>query len=287
MALNMQHLFPLQQKFTMTKMKTYKSVLLGVSASLVISVNTLFGGAVVAGFDATALAANDDGSTGLVGFGLGPLNFFGTDYTGAYLNNNGNMTFAGPLSTFTPFGITGGSLAMIAPFFADVDTRGAGSGVMKYGAGTFEGHAAFGQTWRDVGYFASNVNKLNTFQTLLVNRSDIAAKDFDIYFNYDTIKWETGGASGGSNGLGGSSARAGYTNGLGSFYELPGSGVNGAFLDGGVNALNTHSLNRTEAGRYLFMVRSGVVHGAPDGGSVIALLGLALAALGAAKRKLG
>lgn len=286
MALNMRHLFPLQQKFTMTKMKTYKSALLGVSASLVISVNTMFGGAVVAGFDATALAANDDGSTGLVGFGLGPLNFFGTDYTGAYLNNNGNMTFGSALSTYTPFGITGGTLAMIAPFFADVDTRG-GLPLMKYGNGTFEGHAAFGQTWRDVGFYYANGALRNTFQTLLVDRSDIAAKDFDIYFNYDTIKWETGDASGGSAGLGGRSAHAGYTNGLGSFYELPGSGVNGAFLDGGVNALNTHSLNRTEAGRYLFMVRSGVVHGAPDGGSVIALLGLALAALGAAKRKLG
>jgi hypothetical protein len=116
----------------------------------------------------------------------------------------------------------------------------------------------------------------------------VAAKDFDIYFNYDSIQWETGGASGGSGGLGGSSARAGFTNGAGDFYELLGSGVNGAFLNGGANALNSNSLNRPEAGRYLFTVRSGVVSSnVPDSGSMLALLGLALTALVMAKRKLG
>ena len=152
---------------------------------------------------------------------------------------------------------------------------------MQYGNGTFDGHAAFGQTWRNVGYYSYQQSPLNTFQTLLVSRSDIGAKDFDIYFNYDTIGWDTGQVSN-------VSAVAGYTNGIGSFYQLPGSAVGGAFLDGGGNALNTNDLNSNVAGRYLFTVRNGVVtHTTPDGGSMIALLGLALAALAAAKRKLG
>jgi len=73
--------------------------------------------------------------------------------------------------------------------------------------------------------------------------------------------WETGGASGGVNGLGGFSARAGYTNGIvGSgnvTLELTGSAVNGALLNGGANALVTNSLNNPVAGRYLFAVRGG------------------------------
>jgi hypothetical protein len=141
------------------------------------------------GFAADFLAANDDGSTGLIPLGF-TANFFGNPYTGAYLNNNGNMTFNNPLSTFTPFGLTG-PLAnpIIAPFFADVDTRGVGSDLMRYGPGTVGGRTAFGVTWAGVGvgFFSSRVDLLNKFQVVLVERSDIAPGDFDIEFNYDQI----------------------------------------------------------------------------------------------------
>ena len=53
------------------------------------------------------------------------VDFFGQLYSDAYVNNNGNITFSGPLSTFTPGTIAGGQLPIIAPFWADVDTRGA------------------------------------------------------------------------------------------------------------------------------------------------------------------
>jgi hypothetical protein len=94
----------------------------------------------------------------------------------------------------------------------------------------------------------------------------VAAGAFDLEFNYDSVQWETGGASGGTNGLGGFSARAGYTNGItgagGTTLELPGSAVDGALLDGGPNALVTNSLNNSVAGRYLWAVRGGTP-GAP------------------------
>jgi hypothetical protein len=37
------------------------------------------------------------------------------------------------LSAFTPFGIAAIRQAIIAPFFADVDTRAAGSGIVRFG----------------------------------------------------------------------------------------------------------------------------------------------------------
>jgi hypothetical protein len=209
-------------------------------------------------FNSNSLPGNDDGSTSLVPIGF-PINFFGTTYTDLFVNNNGNVTFNTPLGTFTPFGLTTNiGTAIIAPFFADVDTRV--GNIVTYGPGTYGGRNAFGVNWIDVGYFSQHIDKLNSFQLILVDRSDITPGDFDIIFNYDKVQWETGDASGGSGGLGGSSAHVGYSNGTGNngtYNEFPGSGVNGAFLDGGPNALISHS-NVNVSGRYLFEVRNGL-----------------------------
>jgi hypothetical protein len=257
-------------------------------ASLVLAglcVQPVAAGVVVAGFDATSFAANDDGSTGLVSIGF-TANFFGTSYTDLYVNNNGNVTFDAGMFTYTPFSLLSTSTKIIAPFFADVDTRAAGSGLTKYGAGTYAGHTAFGVSWRGVGYYGVHDDKLNTFQLILTDRSDIAAGDFDIYFNYDQILWETGDASGGSLGLGGFSARAGYSNGVSASYELPGSAINGALLDGGSDSLIANTNDGT-LGQFLFQVRNGVVVGVPDSGATVALLGLGLAGLLALRRRHG
>lgn len=217
------------------------------------------------GFTANALAANDDGSTGAVNVGFN-LNFFGVQSNQVFVNNNGNITFNQSLATFTPTDLNtnNGGTPIIAPFFADVDTRGTGNGaqVVTYGTDVLCGRPAFGVDWINVGYFSQNTSPLNSFQVILVDRSDVGAGDFDIEFNYDTIGWETGDASGGSNGLGGSSARVGYSNGTGNpgtFFELAGSGVNGAFLNGGPNALNTQTLLSSTPGRLHFLVRGGQV----------------------------
>ena len=242
-----------------------------------------------AGFTTNSLPANDDGSTGLINLGL-TANLFGATYTQAYLNNNGNITFTGPLSTYTPFGLTGGGVPpIIAPFFADVDTRGTGSALMTYGTSTVNGHNAFGVDWNGVGYFYAHTDKLDVFQLVLIDRSDIAPGDFDFEFNYGPMLWETGDASSGSGGLGGYCATAGYSNGLSGTdnvsYELPGSHVCGALIDGGVNALSTGMFNSTQAGRYLFTVRNGeVINTAPEPGS-LALLGSGILALVPAMRR--
>jgi hypothetical protein len=220
----------------------------------------------LSGFSTNVLAANDDSSTGQVNIGF-TINLFGTSYSSLYVNNNGNVTFDNSLSTFTPFSLTSTSTKIIAPFFADVDTRGAGSGLVTYGNDTVNGMQAFGVEWPHVGYFSGGTDKLNTFELVIINRSDLGAGNFDFEFNYDSIQWETGGASGGSGGLGGSSARVGYSNGLtgtsNASYELPGSAVNGAFINGGPNALASNDLNSTTVGRYLFSTRNGNITTSP------------------------
>src|SRR5207244_10573172 len=83
-----------------------------------------------------AFPGNDDGSTGLVTTGF-TSNFFGANYTSLYVNNNGDLTFDAALSTFTPFPLTTTQRVIIAPFFADVDTRI--GNVVTYGSGTVDG----------------------------------------------------------------------------------------------------------------------------------------------------
>lgn len=213
------------------------------------------------GFDASTLAGNDDGSDGPVAIGF-DIDFFGVTANQLFVNNNGNVTLDSSLSIFTPFDLTSTGQQIIAPFFADVDTRTAGSEV-TYGTGTVDGRAAFGVNWVDVGYFSSqtDLSQLNDFQLVLIERFDTGAGNFDIEFNYGDILWETGNASSGSGGLGGDSARVGFSNGTGdagTFFELEGSAVNGAFLNGGTNALNVGS-NIGEAGRFLFTARGSTV----------------------------
>ena len=211
----------------------------------------------LAGFSTSVLGANDDGSTGLVSAGQS-MNFFGTTYTGLYVNNNGNVTFISSYGTYTPSGLITVGQPIIAPFFGDVDTTGSGSGLVHYGTDTLNGRHAFGVEWPAVGYYGGHTNKLNTFELILIDRTDTGAGNFDVEMNYNSIQWETGDASGGSNGLGGTSAAAGYSNGTtGGTYQFPGSLVNGALINGGPHALISNSLNSSTAGRYLFTVRNG------------------------------
>jgi hypothetical protein len=219
------------------------------------------------GFTAHTLPGNDDGSTALEPIGL-TANFFGTNYTAVYVNNNGNLTFDAPLGTFTPFPLTTTRRVIIAPFFADVDTSV--GNVVTYGPGSVDGRPAFGANWPGVGCFSRNASVLDFFQVILIDRSDIAPGDFDIEFNYDQIQWETGQASGG-NVLcqGGNAVRVGFSNGTGvagSFFELAGSAIPGSFLDTNVlTGLIHNSQNSNQPGRYVFPVRAGRPTTARDG----------------------
>ena len=203
--------------------------------------NTLGG---TAGFGENSIARNDDGSflLNITPVFENGINFFGTTYTSLYINTNGNVTFGSPLSTYTPTGLAGVNRPMIAPFFADVDTRGGattaspggtstGSNLIWYDLDTVNDVITI--TWDDVGYYNRKTNKLNAFQMQLI---DLGDGDWTVRFVYENIDWTTGDASGGSNGLGGVTATAGFTAGNGvDYFALPTSGNQSAMLNLDVN----------------------------------------------------
>ena len=225
-------------------------------------------------FTLSTLARNDDGSTGRVNTGF-TFNLFGLTQNNLFVNNNGNVTFTQALATYTPDPIAGGGLAILAPFWADVDTSNPASGVTQYGTGVLGGRNAFAVNWFDVGYYSSRVDLRNTFQLIMIDRSDTGAGNFDFEFNYAKIQWDTGEASDGVNGLCPAApqprtpARVGWANGGTTTVELAGSNVCGAFLDGGVNSLIGRSLNSEVLGRYVWNVRNGVVQPPPPQPGVV------------------
>jgi RHS repeat-associated protein len=232
------------------------------SASLVTTARAATGQHAVrdlSGCQNNALPRNDDGSTGQVSLPF-TAKYFGHDYAELYVNNNGNVTFDAPQSIYTPYTLMETGRVIIAPFFADVDTRNTASLETHYGNVTVEGHSAFCVDWVQVGYYNSKADKLNSFQLLLVDRSDVSQGAFDIEYNYDQVQWETGEASGGAGGIGGTPARVGFSNGIDHAYEAPGSGQSGAFLDSNTSTgliYNSRASNGVQ-GRYVFHVRNGV-----------------------------
>ncbi|ETX26662.1 nidogen-like domain-containing protein [Roseivivax isoporae] len=218
-----------------------------------------------AGFGEAFLDRNDDRSTlplDITSIFENGLNFFGREFTELWVNNNGSVTFNGPRSTFTPNVITEASdNPEITPFFADVDTRGGaidptpggnstGSNLVHYDFDTVQDRIIV--TWDDVGYYSNRTDKLNAFQLIL---QDVGEGDFNIEFRYEAVNWTAGNASGGTDGLGGVTARAGYTAGTGdpnAFFELPASGDEAAML-----ALEDTPGNTGADGQWLFRVRSG------------------------------
>ena len=235
------------------------------------------GHAIVPGFTSEIFGPNDDGSYPCTGPNAGapadctptaislpfPINFYGQTYESLYINNNGNLTFNGPLSDYTPQSLNQISVPMIAPFWADVDTR-VGQTV-TYGYQTVDGHLTLGVDYENVGCFSEIDSVTNTFQVLLIDRSDLGAGDWQIEFNYGPLTWDSGQASGGdAECLGGSPARAGYTSGYGPSCELPGSGVNGGLLDTNpITGLIYNDYGSSTPGQYIFNVSgaSGVPNG--------------------------
>jgi hypothetical protein len=133
--------------------------------SLTLVSTALYGGAVRsnAGFRTSSVPRNDDGSSAIQPLGF-TVNFFGKQRSEVYVNNNGNVTFDSALATFTPFGLERTRREIIAPYFADVDTRPLQSALVTYGQDTVNGRLAFGVNYVNVGYYNVHADKLNSFQ---------------------------------------------------------------------------------------------------------------------------
>ena len=210
----------------------------------------MLGSPIRPGFDQQFLDRNDDGSTPLVPLNF-TINFLNTSASGLYVNNNGNVTFDKQLSTYSPVGLAAAGVKIIAPFWADVDTRNPPSDVVKYGTNVVNGRSAFGVDWVNVGYYAYHADELLSCQMVIIDRSDTAPGNFDLEFNYDRAEWQWGDVSPNDP------PRAGFSDGIMN-YELSGSGVNGAFMDTNtVSGLVYHSLKTPVLGRYIFLFRNG------------------------------
>ena len=219
-----------------------------------------FGGS--AGIGTSCLTSNDDGSymagdagaaspIDLTATFRSGVNYYGSTFTTVYLNNNGNVTFRGALGTYTPAPFPVATQPMIAPWWGDVDTRGAGQPMRNNVCfAVTPTVAAF--TWDRVGYFSSHDDRQNTFQ-LLLSPSASGATDFNVEFRYERCDWTTGDASGGVGGLGGTPAQAGFDAGnMTTSFTLPGSRTMSI-----VDLCNTSNVGTP--GIWRFTVRSGVV----------------------------
>lgn len=163
-----------------------------------------------------AMQPNDDGSSAQIPL---PFNFqlYGTNYTSCYINNNGNLSFGTSYGAYSSQGFPSANYVMVAPFWADVDTRPVSGGQVWYKVTP----TALYVNWVAVGYYSMQTDKLNTFQVIITDGSDpIVANGANVSFCYQDMQWTTGSASGGVNGFGGTPATVGANKGDGVNYML-------------------------------------------------------------------
>ncbi len=143
------------------------------------------------------------------------LCFYGQSVNSVIINNNGNVSVGAPYSTFTANSFPDPTYIMIAPFWADVDTRAPTSGLVYYKLTP----TYLIVQWDHVGYFPSTADKVNTFQLIITDGNDpILGVGNNVSFCYQDMQWTTGGASGGVNGFGGTPATVGVNQGNGIDY---------------------------------------------------------------------
>ncbi len=160
---------------------------------------------------------NDDDFVGPIPLGFA-FDFYGTLFTEVFINNNGNVSFGAGFSTFTSSGFPVNAFPMIAPFWGDVDTRAAASGVVYFKAQP----GRFTVIWDHVGYYNIQSDKLNTFELILTDGLDpLVGIGNNVCFCYDDMQWTTGSASGGVGGFGGTPATVGANKGDGTnFFQI-------------------------------------------------------------------
>ena len=134
---------------------------------------------------------NDDGSSPLITLPF-TFCFYGNNYTQVYINNNGNISFDAPYATFSPVGLQMAAAKMVSPFWADVDTRNALSGIVYYKVTP----TALIVRWDSVGYYTNHVDKVNDFQCIITDGTDpLVSGGNNVKFSYGVMQYTTGDAS--------------------------------------------------------------------------------------------
>ncbi|KAH8272873.1 hypothetical protein KR018_006184 [Drosophila ironensis] len=182
-----------------------------------------------------------------------PINFYGEQYEQIYINTNGILTFNVEFSEYLnePFPL---EYPSIAAFYSNVDTSNSGedtsislfetkdvstldkaTALVRYAFSSqpeFEARQVIVATWRNVGYFDSKTDRLNTFQVALI----VAEKQTFVQFIYPEggLNWLQGESA--ARGLPDIRAQAGFVAEDGRFYSLNGSGSeNARFLSDSTN----------------------------------------------------
>ena len=144
------------------------------------------------------------------------IDFFGTIYTGFYVNENGTISFDSPYSTWNTPSLAGEPEALIAVFFADVSLPNNASGEIYWDLDPVTGTITV--TWVDVASYFSEPG-LNTFQ---VQIKDLGSGNYSIEYIYGDIQWV---------GDPGDVADAGITDGASEDHILDGSGDAGTVIN--------------------------------------------------------
>lgn len=216
-----------------------------------------------------ALTPNDDGYTDVIPFGFN-FSMYGTIYNSCWINNNGNVTFDAGYSSFTAWGFPINGAPMLAPFFADVDTRGAGNLWYKIEANRMI------VIWDAVGYYNTAADKLNTFELIFTDGTDpTIGIGNTVAFSYGDMAWTTGSASGGAGGFGGTPANVGINKGDGvtfaqiGRFDHPGTDYDGAFDNNdGIDWLDNIDLffNTGSGGGGVLIITPSTVDGVTNAG---------------------
>lgn len=202
---------------------------------------------------------NDD-DTFLVDLGF-DFTFLGTTYDQVHVNNNGNLTFGRGLRDYIPAGLIGAPMPIISAFFADIDTRGWGSGVVHTDTST-PGQLVV--TWDAVGRYNRDASVTNTFQIVL-RADDFAVPTGEgvIGLFYGAMEWEVTDTS--------TTAAVGFGDGLGNAVALEGS--------------NQPGLNTVLDGKQIWFDRSLVAVPGPIAGAGLPVLVVAAAGLWLRRRR--
>uniref|UniRef100_A0A3Q2PFA0 NIDO domain-containing protein n=1 Tax=Fundulus heteroclitus TaxID=8078 RepID=A0A3Q2PFA0_FUNHE len=204
----------------------------------------------------TTSPRDDDGSAPRITL-QESFNFFGQNYSQIFLNNNGDLTFDAPWSSYIPeqFPRHGGR-DIIAPFWTDLDNRVNGDiRYVQYSNGpvlqqvsndinvyfpdlSFHANWVFIATWENVAYFNEN-GKQTTFQVVLTTDGQFSF----VLMNYGSIANTS------------KSVQAGYDTADSSHhFSIPGSMTNNAV---GSNSFFSLHSNVNVPGRWVFRVDQG------------------------------
>jgi len=186
------------------------------------------------------------------------INFFGNTYSKFAASPDGVLH----LTDRNILAHVDASYAYITPFSHFPQYNAEISMTLTYGNMVYNNHTAFTVNWVNDHYLSGATDPLrNSFQLVLVDRSDVGAGDFDFIFNFESIQWDTDTGSpsypfGSFFGYGTSTPDWGTGFGVDEYgystnpYGFP-------VLDS--SQLPYNSLNSDVAGRYIFEVRNGIV----------------------------